>query len=96
LYQKIYASVLIRLKDAITGEWLLTGAETEKARQQEQDARIAEARRRVKAETLAEVEAQARQAAESQAQAEAQARQATEARAQVLETRLRELEASLK
>jgi hypothetical protein len=70
----------IRLKDAITGEWLLTAAETEKARQQEQDAQLAEARCRVKAETLAAVEAQARQAAEAQA----------------LETRLRELEAKLK
>lgn len=86
----------IRLKDAITGEWLLTAAETEKARQQEQDARIAEARRRVKAETLAEIEAQARQAAEARAQVEAQARQEAEARAQALEKRLRELEARVK
>lgn len=93
----------IRLKDAITGEWLLTAAETEKARQQEQDARIAEARRRVKAETLVAVEVQARRAAEVRAQVEAQARQteaqarqAAEARAQALEKRLRELEARLK
>lgn len=69
---------------------------------------FAEARRRVKAETLAEVEAQARQAesqtrqaAEARAQVEAQARQAEvqarqEAEAQALEKRRRELEASLK
>jgi Uma2 family endonuclease len=69
----------LRLKDNITGQWLLTTQE-EKAG-------------RLKAEKQVQAEAEARQEAEARMQAEAQARQEAETRMQWLEQRLRELEA---
>ena len=83
----------LRLKDTVSGEWLLTHEESEVQR-------LEEAKARQKAEAQAQVEAQARQEetnarqkAEAQAQVEAQARQKAEAQIQLLEQRLRELEA---
>jgi len=90
----------LRLKDTVTGSFLLTHEESEANRlkaeqkaQEEANARMEEAKARQKAEAQAQVEAQSRQKAEAQAQVEAQARQKAEARTQWLEQRLRELEA---
>jgi Uma2 family endonuclease len=90
----------LRLKDAVTGDWLLTHKESEDNRLKAESQAQAEALARQEAEAKAQAEALARQEAEAKAKAETQARQEAEAKAQAaqahaqwLEQRLRELEA---
>jgi colicin import membrane protein len=78
----------LRLKNAVTGNWLLTYKESETDRLKEKAQAKAEAQARQEAEAKAKAEAQARQKeakarqeAEAQAKAEAQARQEAEAQA---------------
>jgi colicin import membrane protein len=86
----------LRLKDATTGNWLLTAQETDIARIDAEAQAEIETKARIAAEIRVQAEVKARIDAEIQAQAEAKARIDMEIQLQALKKRLKELETKQK
>ena len=85
----------IRVGDAETGEWLLTGSEEQAARKAAEDRAVREAEARKAAEERTLREAEARKAAEERAVREAEARKAAEGRAHEADAEIARLRAEL-